>query len=67
MNKGSRWSNAGLWISLASGVYLTLKAFGIDLIPADEFGTILECFISAAVFAGIISNPKEGNFYSDEH
>lgn len=65
-NKTSRWRNAGLWISLASGTYLTLKSFGIDLIPMDEFTRIVECFISAAVFAGIISNPKEGNFYSDK-
>lgn len=61
--KKSRFRNKGLWISLTSMLGIVLKAnTDIDMGVYNEFVTLL---LSAFVAAGIISNPKEGDYYDD--
>ena len=65
MNQNSRWRNMGLWCSLISTIVLTLKAFGVEIIPSEELQTIIQSVLSVLVFAGVISNPKDGIGYTD--
>ncbi len=65
MKQNSRWSNMGLWCSLISTLVLTLRAFGVDLIPDEELQPIIQSILSVLVFAGVISNPIDGKGYFD--
>lgn len=64
MKNDSRWSNLGLWLSIASLLYLVLSDFGIIITP-EKYSLYIETISSILLMAGIISNPKDGKFYLD--
>ena len=60
----NRWRNYGLYISLASVIYLLLK----DKMPwsESEYQTIITKIMFVLASLGVISNPKEGKYYIDD-
>ena len=52
----SRFKNYGLWVSIFAFIPMLLKAFGVDIIPAN-YDEIVSAFLGILVLAGIISNP----------
>lgn len=60
-----RWKNYGLWLSVFAFIPMLLKAFNIDVIPAN-YDEIVNAFLGILVLAGIISNPKEGKWFIDK-
>lgn len=60
----SKWSNLGLWASIASLVYLILGDIGINIAP-DKYNMYIDSISTILILAGILSNPKEGRFYKD--
>lgn len=64
MFKNSKWSNLGLWASIASLAYLFLGDMGITIAP-DKYNMYIDSISTILIMAGILSNPKEGRFYRD--
>lgn len=62
--KNTKWSNLGLWVSIASLIYLILGDAGFTIAP-DKYNTYIETISTILIMAGIVSNPKEGKFYVD--
>lgn len=63
-----RFRNYGLWVSLFSFIALFIKAlkpYGVDIVLPDNYDELVTAFLGILVLAGIISNPKDGNWYSD--
>lgn len=61
-----RWKNYGLWLSVFAFIPMLLRAFNIDVIPAN-YDEIVNAFLGILVLAGIISNPKEGKWFIDKN
>ncbi len=60
-----KFRNYGLWISIISAVLMLLQAMGLkfDLPYVNE---IITSILGVLVTLGIISNPSDGNGYSDK-
>ncbi|MEH7381510.1 hypothetical protein V7138_13705 [Bacillus sp. JJ1533] len=60
-----KWKNYGLWVSLASILYMVLKDLGmqIDLTTWETYVTAIIGFLAAL---GIISNPDKGKGFFDK-
>jgi len=60
----SKWNNYGLYISLASLVYLALE----DVMPwnCEEYTIIINSIMMILTTLGILSNPTQGKFYLDK-
>ncbi|MDR4887267.1 hypothetical protein RGU12_06805 [Fredinandcohnia sp. QZ13] len=60
-----KWKNYGLWVSLASILYMVLKDLGmqIDLTTWETYVTAIIGFLAAL---GIISNPDKGRGFFDK-
>lgn len=60
-----KWKNYGLWVSLASILYMVFKDFGmqIDLTTWETYVTAIIGFLAAL---GIISNPDKGKGFFDK-
>jgi len=59
-----RLKNAGFWVSLISGVFLILGAFGVEV--GDETASaIINAVCSVLVMLGIVSDPTVGTGYLD--
>jgi uncharacterized membrane protein len=61
----NKWKNYGLWVSLASTVLLVLQVSGVG-IDSDKYNLIVNSVLGTLAIAGIISNPSQGNGYSDK-
>jgi uncharacterized membrane protein len=60
----NRWRNYGLWLSIFAFIPMLLKGFNIDVLPGN-YDELVVAFLGILVLAGIINNPKEGNWYLD--
>ena len=60
-----KFRNYGLWISIISAVLMLLQAMGLkfDLPYVNE---IITSILGVLVTLGIISDPSDGNGYSDK-
>ncbi|MGL5714702.1 MAG: hypothetical protein ACRCX2_16910, partial [Paraclostridium sp.] len=59
------WRNYGLWCSILALVFLLLQDFGVIVTP-ERFTLYTDTVMSILIIAGIVSNPKEGNFFMDK-
>ncbi|MCA4755531.1 phage holin [Paenibacillus glucanolyticus] len=67
----SKWRNYGMWTSLVAAALLILsaagKVFGFEI--SEELSTnitgLAVAILGLLVILGIISNPKDGNGYTD--
>lgn len=64
----NKWRNYGLWVAVAAMVPLTASIFGVDLTPdfLGKFDAWVNGVLTVLVLAGIISNPSNGNGFSDK-
>ncbi|SHJ70729.1 hypothetical protein [Tepidibacter formicigenes] len=65
----NRWKNYGLWLALFSFIPIlldSLKVYDINLILPGNYSELVIGFLGLLSLAGIISNPKEGTWFSDE-
>ena len=60
-----RLKNVGLWISIFAFIPLLLKGFGLDILP-ENYSEITNAFLGILVIAGILSNPSNGNGFTDK-
>ena len=60
-----RLKNVGLWISIFAFIPLLLKGFGLDILP-ENYNEIVSAFLGILVLAGILSNPSNGNGFTDK-
>jgi phi LC3 family holin len=67
----SKWKNYGMWVSLTAAVLLAIQAvggiFGFTITPEQYVGVVaaVNAVLGVLVVLGIVSNPKEGNGYTD--
>ena len=61
-----KFRNYGLWISIISAVLMLLQAMGLkfDLPYVNE---IITSILGVLVTLGIISNPSDGNGYTEDN
>lgn len=57
-----KWKNYGLWVSIASLLYMTLKDLGFQ-IDLTQWQTYVTGILGILVTLGIISNPENGKGY----
>lgn len=60
-----RLQNYGLWLAVASFVYLNLQLFGVN-IGLEQYNEYVNGLLSILVIAGILNNPSIGKGYSDK-
>lgn len=60
-----KFRNYGLWISLISAVLMILQSMGLKF-DAPYVNEIITSILGVLVALGIISNPSDGNGYSDK-
>lgn len=59
-----RLKNKGMWISLLALVGFLLKeTVDIDM---GTYNTFVELFLAFLVALGVVSDPREGNWYNDD-
>jgi uncharacterized membrane protein len=57
-----KWKNYGLWVSIASVLYMVLNDLGLK-IDLTEWQTYVTAILGILVGLGIISNPENGKGY----
>lgn len=57
-----KWKNYGLWVSIASLLYMIFKDFGLQ-IDLTAWQTYVTAILGILVSLGIISNPENGKGY----
>jgi len=57
-----RWKNYGLWVSIASVLYMVLKDLGYQ-IDLTRWETYVTAILGILVSLGVISNPENGKGY----
>ena len=60
-----RLKNVGLYVSIFAFIPLLLKGFGVDILP-ENYNEIVSAFLGILVIAGILSNPSNGNGFTDK-
>ena len=60
-----KFRNYGLWISIISAVLMLLQAIGL-LFDLPYVNEIITSILGVLVTLGIISNPSDGNGYTDK-
>lgn len=60
-----KWKNYGLWISIASILYMVLKDLGFK-IDFTEWQTYVTAIVGILAALGIISNPEKGKGFFDK-
>lgn len=60
-----KFRNYGLWISIISAVLMLLQAMGLKL-DLPYVNEIITSILGVLVTLGIISNPSDGNGYTDK-
>jgi len=61
----NKYKNYGLWISLASLLFMILNAYGIG-IQEEEYNIIITTILSVLIALGVISNPEAGKGFGDK-
>lgn len=64
MNK-ERFRNYGLWVSLASLILLVLQTSGVG-VDVGKYNQIVNQILGIFVALGVLSNPKEGKWFTDQ-
>ncbi|WP_193559350.1 hypothetical protein [Metabacillus litoralis] len=59
-----KWKNYGLWVSIASVMYMILKDLGLQ-IDLTQWETYVTSILGILVTLGIISNPESGKGFFD--
>ncbi|MGM0873804.1 MAG: hypothetical protein ACQEWV_03215 [Bacillota bacterium] len=54
-----KWKNYGLWVSIASVLYLVFKDLGLQ-IYLTQWDTYVTAILGILVILGVISNPENG-------
>lgn len=65
----NRFKNYGLWVAIFSFIPLLTEAladYDILIKLPGNYEKLVTALLSIFVLAGIISNPKEGKWFSDE-
>jgi uncharacterized membrane protein len=57
-----KWKNYGLWVSIASLLYMTLKDMGLQ-IDLTHWETYVTTILGILIGLGVISNPENGKGY----
>jgi len=57
-----KWKNYGLWISIASILYMVLRDIGID-IDLTKWQNYVTAILGILATLGVISNPEQGRGY----
>ncbi|MDF2557812.1 MAG: holin [Bacillales bacterium] len=66
LNLKNRIRNYGFWISVIALIPMTLKGFGIDVLP-ENYSEIANTILGLLVFLGIVNNPTtESKGFSDD-
>lgn len=60
-----KWKNYGLWVSVASVMYMILKDLGLQ-IDLTQWETYVTSILGILVTLGIISNPENGKGYFNQ-
>lgn len=60
-----KFKNYGLWISLISAVLMILQSLGLKF-DMPYINEVITSILGVLVALGIISNPSDGNGYSDK-
>lgn len=61
-----RLQNYGLWVSIASLLFMLVNDLGLHITP-DKWDSYVNSILSILVMLGIVSNPKEGKWFSDKN
>lgn len=61
-----RWQNYGLWVAVASLLFMIVQDLGFHVTP-EKWDVYVDLILGILIMLGIISNPKEGKWYSDEN
>lgn len=61
----NKWRNYGLWLSISSLILLVLQNSGVNVVP-EQFNNIVNGILGVLVMLGVISNPRDGNGYTDK-
>lgn len=59
-----RWQNYGLWVSIASLLFMIVQDAGFYITP-EKWNTYVDLILGILVMLGIISNPKDGKWFND--
>jgi len=60
-----RFKNYGLWVSVASLLFMIIQDAGVHITP-DKYNAYVDVILTILITLGIISNPKEGKWYQDK-
>ncbi|NNU85350.1 holin [Geobacillus sp. BMUD] len=60
-----RFKNYGLWVSVASLLFMILQDIGVHITP-EKYHAYVDVILTILITLGIISNPKEGKWYHDD-
>jgi uncharacterized membrane protein len=60
-----RLKNYGLWLSVASLLFMVAQDLGLHITP-EKWNAHVDLILGILIMLGIISNPKEGKWYSDD-
>ena len=59
-----RWQNYGLWVAVASLLFMIVQDLGFHVTP-EKWNTYADLILGILVMLGIVSNLKEGKWFSD--
>jgi uncharacterized membrane protein len=59
-----RWRNKGLWVAVAAWLLIVLQVAGVPVAP-EAYKELVNGLLGILSLAGILSNPKDGEWYSD--
>ena len=59
-----RWQNYGLWVAVASLLFMIVQDLGFHVTP-EKWDAYVDLILGILIMLGIISNPKEGKWFSD--
>jgi uncharacterized membrane protein len=61
-----RWQNYGFWVSIASLLFMVVQDLGFHIAP-EKWNNYVSLVLGILVMLGVVSNPKEGKWYSDKN
>lgn len=62
--KSQRWRNKGLWLAIAALGYKVLVDLGFTISP-EHYQSYIDLILTIVIMFGIISDPNEGEWFSD--
>jgi uncharacterized membrane protein len=60
-----RWQNYGLWVAIASLLFMIVQDLGLHITP-EKWNAYVDLILGILIMLGIVSNPKEGKWYKDD-